>query len=615
MASVKTGPGKHSSANVKPSPTALIFNNVNKPAAPLSSSSPTSPSSPNKSPTWLHAWYDPVAGLKATSHSCVTTADLNGDGEYKLLVADNDNKLKIYKGTSLLSEHALLDAPVAMTSFYSDSSVPLVPTVAVASGSFVFIYKNLRPFYKFVAPTLDVSSEETETWQALAEAKMSVKDAIGKLNAVRDEGIPITERSRILMALDDSQRQQFIETYKHLPVAVAAKFTCMSKLNKSSQDPKSESMLVLGTEHNDVIILNSAGMKILKKVSIPSTPVFIETNGLYDVNYRIVIACRNNRIYTIKNSKLLGNFIETDTQICGIVVSSKKITVGCMDDCLYNFTVKGQRKFALKMPSSITNMTKFELKRASNLEGSLVALANGEVRMYDGKNVLTSMTCSSPVTAMKFGQYGREDATLVLISKTGSLTLKILQRRAKLEPNSAETMVPKEQDIPLNIPKRTQLYVDQTEREREQASEMHRVFQRDLCKLRLSTARSYVKVISDGQGPVANTGGSARLMARIMGVGPVFKLVLSLKNTGRLPLTNVPITIMYNKRFYYVQRPSLQISALLPGLAHESVVGVRCIDPNGASDEVRVFVCNPQSCVPMISAVITMPISDVIAPV
>ena len=47
-----------------------------------------------------------------------------------------------------------------------------------------------------------------------------------------------------------------------------------------------------------------------------------------------------------------------------------------------------------------------------------------------------------------------------------------------------------EQDVPLNIPKKTRVYVEQTKREREKASEMHRGFQRDLCKLRLSTARA-----------------------------------------------------------------------------------------------------------------------------
>ena len=44
---------------------------------------------------WLHAWHDPVAGLKAFS-PCVRFADLSGDGDTKMLVANADKKMKIY---------------------------------------------------------------------------------------------------------------------------------------------------------------------------------------------------------------------------------------------------------------------------------------------------------------------------------------------------------------------------------------------------------------------------------------------------------------------------------------------------------------------------------------
>ena len=45
---------------------------------------------------FLHAWHDPVAGLKAFT-PCVRMCDLSGDSEAKLLVASSDKKLKIYK--------------------------------------------------------------------------------------------------------------------------------------------------------------------------------------------------------------------------------------------------------------------------------------------------------------------------------------------------------------------------------------------------------------------------------------------------------------------------------------------------------------------------------------
>ena len=43
---------------------------------------------------WLDAWSDPVAGVKAFT-SCMRTADLNGDGDWRLVVADANKKLKV----------------------------------------------------------------------------------------------------------------------------------------------------------------------------------------------------------------------------------------------------------------------------------------------------------------------------------------------------------------------------------------------------------------------------------------------------------------------------------------------------------------------------------------
>eukprot|EP00965_Chrysotila_dentata_P224863 6194432-Pleurochrysis_carterae.AAC.5 len=75
---------------------------------------------------WLHAWHDPVATLSAYS-PCVRLADIFADGDSKLLVANADKKLKIYKGTTLLSENILLDTPVAIAVFYPDNRKPAIP--------------------------------------------------------------------------------------------------------------------------------------------------------------------------------------------------------------------------------------------------------------------------------------------------------------------------------------------------------------------------------------------------------------------------------------------------------------------------------------------------------
>lgn len=48
----------------------------------------------------------------------------------------------------------------------------------------------------------------------------------------------------------------------------------------------------------------------------------------------------------------------------------------------------------------------------------------------------------------------------------------------------------------INVPTKTQLYIDQARRERENAQSMYKVFQQDLASLQLIAARQYAKVVS-----------------------------------------------------------------------------------------------------------------------
>lgn len=51
---------------------------------------------------------------------------------------------------------------------------------------------------------------------------------------------------------------------------------------------------------------------------------------------------------------------------------------------------------------------------------------------------------------------------------------------------------------------------------------------------------------------------------------------------------------------------------LLPQMTYKVDIEIECLDPTGASDTIRVFVIDPEATVPLISANITMPVSEVI---
>ena len=87
---------------------------------------------------WLHAWYDPLASVRTVT-GCVRLGDLFADGDYKLLIIDLAKKLKVYKGTSLINEYALLDSPVAACIFYTDTTM-VSASLEHAFTSYCYIY-------------------------------------------------------------------------------------------------------------------------------------------------------------------------------------------------------------------------------------------------------------------------------------------------------------------------------------------------------------------------------------------------------------------------------------------------------------------------------------------
>lgn len=525
-----------------------------------------------------------------------------GDGDYKLVVADAERRLKVYRNTSLISENLLLDTPVSMCVTYTDTAKPRVPCVSVASGPHVFIYRRLRPYHKFSVPPTPLAQAEADVWARLDAGELGLADAIDELVAARDGGAALSARSVDLVSAEAAEEKAAVaEAWRGAPLAQQTVITCMEAIKKNMEDEDALSQLVVGTESGAVLVLDVAGVSVVSRFALPSTPVYLAVTGLYDVEYRIVCACRNGSVYTIKNGELSGLSIELEAQPCGLAVLGKQlILVACMGAVVHAFQVKGKKSYSLYMPAPVAAIEVLSLQRARSAKALLVSLHNGEVRLYADKFLIATMRLDDPAVGMRFGPYGREEAALATVGRAGTLVIKMLQRTANLEPSGAPPGPPPEQEVPLAIPKKTKLYVEQTQREREQATEMHRVFQRDLCKLRLSTARAYVKVLTDGQvrarllptpraraprarrpqlTPFARptsggrpacaeqgsqsyvAGQSMRLTAQVQGLGPAFRLKLNLQNTGGKPIHNLELSLAANDQLYRLRVRVLSVRA------------------------------------------------------
>jgi len=567
---------------------------------------------------WLDAWNDPVSNLHALSDTLCLADDYIyvGDLSGVLSAIGPDGKVT--------NKIKLVCAPSAVCQYWGEVGSPLV---AVACHSTVYIFRNMEPFSKFTVPPQEMLPVEKDTWKQAETKNIGAQDMCAVFKSFQTQK-GLSQRSLDLLALehDPDRLQTYVErecssgdSARPIPTSI----TCMKVLRKSNSGGTllpSVGLLVLGTESNKLIILDSISRKINHTITLPSIPVFISIEGTLDSEYRIVVACRNNRLYSIKDGNLVRRPIELEAPICGGVVrSGKDIIVATTEKRIYSYHVKGKRNWTLLMPSEITNIAPFSSEKSENT-GFLVSLRNHEIRLYIGKSLMsTTQIGNQIVAAMQFGSFNREANSLVLLDTSGSLSIKMLRRKANLNPSiGVHAGPPPEQDVPINIPKKTKLYIDQTQRERDHAVEMHSKFQYDLCKTRVVAAAAYLKLFADSGSANAQMCTSANhyiksediierlhMSAEVVGLGPLFKMVVRIENTGPIPIFGATAILACRGDEYLSLDSLLVLPALLPQIPSVHSVRIRALKQVVRPTPVEVLIIRKGET--LIAASIEMP--------
>uniref|UniRef100_A0A9L0TH30 Bardet-Biedl syndrome 1 n=1 Tax=Equus caballus TaxID=9796 RepID=A0A9L0TH30_HORSE len=462
-------------------------------AAASSSDSEGDRAESEASSKWLDAHYDPMANIHTFS-ACLVLADLHGDGEYKLAVGDlgpsgRQPCLKVLKGPTVLAESALPALPAAAAAFLMGQHEPRTPALALASGPCVYVYKNLRPYFKFSLPQLPPNPLEQDLWNQAKEDQIDHLTLKEMLEGIREKAeVPLSVQSLRFLQLELSEMEAFVNQHKSKPIKRQAVITTMTTLKKNMADEDAMSCLVLGTENKELLVLD---------------------------------------------------------------------------------------------PEALLNV----------------------IRTPDA------------VTSLCFGRYGREDNTLIVTTRGGGLIIKILKRTAVFAEGAGEVGPPPAQAMKLNVPRKTRLYVDQTLREREAGTAMHRTFQTDLYLLRLRAARAYVRALESSLNPVSATAREPlKLHAVVQGLGPTFKLTLHLQNTSTArPILGLLVCFLYNEVLYALPRAFFKVPLLVPGLNYPLETFVESLSDKGISDIIKVLVLREGQSAPLLSAHINMPVSEGLA--
>lgn len=114
-----------------------------------------------------------------------------------------------------------------------------------------------------------------------------------------------------------------------------------------------------------------------------------------------------------------------------------------------------------------------------SLQGIVVALRNYEVRIYNDKTLVNLFKMPDLIFGLKFGRFAGYANSLIMLTESGNLIIRSLLDNIsldvyflynKLQSISYKIPQTKEEDIVLNVPKKTKLYLDFIEREKEFAT-------------------------------------------------------------------------------------------------------------------------------------------------
>ena len=91
----------------------------------------------------------------------------------------------------------------------------------------------------------------------------------------------------------------------------------------------------------------------------------------------------------------------------------------------------------------------------------------------------------------------------------------------------------------------------------------------------------------------------------------MFKIKLQLQNLSKKPILNTLVVLSHNMNIYKLRDRNPMLPVMIPQLNYKLDIEVENIDPTGANDVIKVFVMDTQSTIPLISANIQMPVSEI----
>ena len=585
-----------------------------------------------------------IARIKAFN-TYIALGDILQDNNYRLIVIDTSKNLKIFKGNVLQDESKLSIFPAGLIVYYGDdpTSKKIIPLLAVAGGNTIFIYRNLKGIIKYPLPDQRMNGEESFIYQQYNNGLIDGTNCLNQLQNLADRLVainfdydndndnnddnenndnnnnsnkdkenknePLSQMTLELLSLKTKEAQlKFLEENKTTKVLIRNYITCINYIKKdNSNDLKTSSYLIVGTETCLIYVIDHNNKTPLLKKRIYEVPFIIETQGGYNAEHKIFVSDRGCNVYILKKDIILNKFIMPQPLV-NLLISKNNFYIGTIGNNYISYTLSGNIVFKINQPSIITCMEIY-YRKSEDLNIIIIALKNKEVRFYNDKKLIIIMNVHDNIFGMKYGKFQMTEDCLVLSTYSGIIMIKNFGNDIKFSEIKYEEK--KKEEGKILVPKKSPLYLDLIEREKENSFHMQNTFQNDLLRIRYKAMDSYVKMLKIGNAPQNYSSSSTiKISGFLEGLGPNFKLNLILDNSGHEPIINAVLTLDFNRKLFYFEKENIILSIIMPHVPIKYALPFKNISENGSSGMIKIIIMDKFKNSPLIQTTIKIPVSE-----
>ncbi|GIQ85640.1 Bardet-Biedl syndrome 1 protein, partial [Kipferlia bialata] len=569
--------------------------------------------------TFLSALWDPLAGLKCRP-ACMVTADLTGDGEHSLVIGETDGRIRVFRGVVCVYETVLKGEGTAppLTPAALTCLTPVVgnePLVVVLQGNTLTMLAMRRSQLdivgKMVIPSMPVSPREADTFDKVLSGSLSVADCATELILMRDDHIPLSPFAQRFLALPPPphgsvaprpaepgqqadphppNRARLLDYLSEGDLSESCVAgTCLATIRSSDNEGDDIRRLLVGTESGQVLLLDPTLGSVSASYSLTGVPVSMAVEGTFGAGWRATVLCRDGIIHSIRDGTVSRNTINLETAAVGAVRIASSIAVATLTGDLILFTPRGRREALYRLGATPTCLCPVHVTSGKGFNGLAVGLSNGTVRFYTSSGPTYLHTLPSNPLSVLFTPYGREERCLITHTEGGGLSILILHRHANLGKRERSDTRPVEHNHPILIPA-AEVGSGETLADHVRFLSARASLRNEVLKQRIGLAKTALGSSTPGGGKDRDGAFKLHVSAVLKGLGPRFKLVVTVRNIGTELAAGVPV--LFVSEVHEPSDPHILLPSIPAGKEHTFSVW---LDPPHSgylpSHVMRVVLC------------------------